>query len=194
MDKASFKQLLKKRSRRVADVEQLLSAVFNTIAFVVVLIENISDIENEDTKYDARILELATKKDNKVILPYVDEFCTLIKIIKYDAPIRACAKIIELLCVQYFVKLNPIYHDSLTATHLEKFTEACFDWMIADKATAIQAHSMYSLYLLGHKFDWIHPELIETINKSLPHGSIGYQNRGKKVIRAIEKGILLKLY
>ena len=194
MDNISFQQLLDKKSRKSHDVESLLSAVANNRDHVLTLIFAIGHVDDIDSKYAARILELAMKSDSKVLLPYLDNFCALIKSVKLEASIRACAKMIELLCVEYFVKHNSIYINCLTNVRLEQFIESCFDWMITDKATAIQAHSMYSLYLMGTIFDWIHPELIETINKNLPSGTIGFQNRGKKIIRAVESDTLLKLY
>ena len=65
--------------------------------------------------------------------------------------------------------------------------------MILNKSIAIQAHSMYALYLLGIKYNWIHPELALIIEKDIPNGSTGYKNRGRKVLKAIETNTRLKL-
>ena len=194
MDEIKFKRLIQKRSRNRQDAEILLAMIVDDNQYVSVLIDAISNGTTEDAIYNARILELAMKLENRVILHHLDPFCSLIHRIEIDAPIRAFAKIIELLCVEFFIKFNPIHRDCIQPEHLEQFTEACFDWMIANKATAIQAHSMYALYLLGQDIKWIYPELIETINRNMPDSSIGYQNRGRKIIQAIKSGDLLKLY
>lgn len=194
MDREQFITLLSGDNRDYRNRIPIANTVLENPEWIQILLEQMSEVANKNSAFAARILELTCKQNLKVILPYIAGFKNLIPSLKLDGSIRASAKIIELLCIEYFIKFNAIYLDSLTDTYLEQFTESCFDWMITDKATAIQAHSMYALYLLGTTFDWIHPELIETINRSLPYGSIGYQNRGKKVIQAIETGALLKLY
>ena len=194
MDKQEFIAVLSGDDRDYRNRIPIVHVVLENSQWILLLFEKMSEINDKSSAFSARILELACKQDLKVILAYLDDFSDLIPNLILDGSVRASAKIIELLTVEYFIKINPLYLDSLTDTHLERFTEVCFDWMISEKAVAIQAHSMYALYLLGHKLDWIHPELTEIIHKSLPYGSIGYQNRGKKVMLAIETGTLLKLY
>ena len=194
MNDSEFKQLLSKGSRSAKYVEQLLTSILETPNHVLILIDSIGEVDRKDSAYAARVLELAIKMESQVILPYLDEFCQLIKVVRLDASIRACAKIIEILCVKYYVHNNSKYKKAIHDLHKDQFTETCFDWMIGDKATAIQAHSMYALYLLGADYEWIYSELIQVINKSMMVSSIGYQNRGKKIISAIQRKVLLKLY
>jgi len=194
MDKAHFTRILNSDSRNYSNRPLLAAAVVEHPDWIFIVLENMSDIENKNSDMSARVLELACKQDLKLLFLCLDEFANLIPELKLDGSVRASAKIIELLCSEYFVKFNSIFINKLTDSHLEQFTESCFEWMISDKAIAIQAHSMYSLYLLGSKFDWIHTELVHTIERNLPHGSAGYQNRGKKIIKAIKTDKLLKLY
>lgn len=194
MDKERFNKLIVEGGYRWEHRDLLVSASLANNELIIELLENIARVDAKDSVYSARILELSVKKNLDVVLPNLEQFCGLLRHIKRDGSLRACAKIIELLCIAYFVKYKPTVIAHLDDKILETFTEVGFDWMITDKAIAIQAHAMYSLYLLGHKFDWIHDELVLVINQHLPDGSIGYKNRGRKVIRAIQTGTLLKLY
>ena len=194
MDRDQFISILAGHTKDYRNREPITNMVLQNPAWVPLILKRMADVGEKDSAFAARILELTCKRDLKIILPYLEEFTTLLARLEQDGSIRASAKIIELLCAAYFITDDSHYRDSLTDLYLQKFTEACFDWMIANSPTAIQAHAMYSLYLLGYKFEWIHNELIETINKRLAYGSTGYQNRGKKVILAIEKQKFLKLY
>jgi hypothetical protein len=194
MDKVHFKYVLNNDSRDYSNRPLLADVVLKHPDWVLIVLEKMSDPENKHSDMSARVLELACKGNLSIIFLCLDEFSTLISKLKLDGSIRASAKIIELLMVEYFIKLNPLYIKSLNDNHLEQFTESCFDWMITDKSIAIQAHSMYSLYLLGTKYNWIHTELIQNIKKNLPRASVGYQNRGKKIINAIKTDRILKLY
>jgi len=194
MDKVRFRHVLDSDSRDYSNRPLLVDAVLEHPEWIMIVLEKMSAINNKNSDMSARVLELACKEDLRLIFLCLDDFSILISKLKLDGSIRASAKIIELLMVEYFIKLNPIYIKKLTLNHLEQFTESCFDWMITDKAIAIQAHSMYSLYLLGTKYNWIHIELVQNIERNLPQGSTGYQNRGKKIINAIKTDRVLKLY
>jgi hypothetical protein len=194
MDKARFIQVLDCDSRDYSNRPLLAEAVLEHPDWIFIVLEKMSDLENKNSDMSARVLELACKENLSLIFLGLDEFSTLISELRLDGSIRASAKIIELLCIEYFVKFNPLYIKNLKDSHLEQFTESCFDWMITDKAIAIQAHSMYSLYMLGIKYDWVHTELVQNIERNLPQGSAGYQNRGGKIINAIKTDRILKLY
>jgi len=193
MDRPTFIKILASDSRDYSNRPLLVNSVIKNKSWILILLHNINDIENNNSSFSARILELSCKKELGLLLPYLDEFVAIIPKLKLDASIRASAKIIELLTIKYFLQKADIYRNSLTNSHLELFTENCFDWMINKKAIAIQAHSMYALYLMGKIYDWVHPELITMIERNLPKGSAGYKNRGKKVINAIKTNITFKL-
>lgn len=194
MDKAHFIKILKRDARDYSNRPILVDSILKNPDWIEILLEDITESEQNELDFNARILELLCKSDSKLILPYLDIFISVISNLKKPASIRASAKIIELLMVEYFVKFNPIYHEKINNQDLEKLTECCFDWILTNKSTAIQAHSMYCLYLLGSEFDWIHAELIQNLEKNIQFGSTGYQNRAMKIINAIKTNKLLKLY
>lgn len=194
MDKIKFIKLLKSDSKLLEHRTLLVDAVLQNHDWVSILLNDVANINDKQSNFSARILELVCKRGNlELIIPYLDKFSALVPKIKYEGVIRSSAKIIELLTVVYFIKVNSVYRTHLKAIHLEQFTETCFDWMLTDKSIAIQAHSMYSLYLLGTQYNWIHPELTQIIERNLPNSSMGYKNRGEKIIKAIHSNKVFKL-
>jgi len=194
MGKFRFIQILASDSRDYNNRTLLTNTILENKGWLTILLDNMGVVNNKNSHFSVRIFELVCKKDLSILLPYLDRFVEIIPTLKLDGSIRSSAKIIELLTVEYFIKYNPMYTRNLNIKHLEQFTETCFDWMITDKPTATQAHSMYSLYLLGTKFDWIHSELVENIEQNLPSGSTGYINRGRKILKAVHTKSILKLY
>ena len=193
MDKTKFIELLNNDSLQFEDRERLLNAVLINPHWIAVLLKNMNAVHDKQSYFSARTLELVCKRNLKLILPYLDTFCLLLPKIKLEGVIRSSAKMIELLTVDFFRGKEAINIEKINAKHLEQFTESCFDWMISGKSIAIQAHSMYALYLLGTTYDWIHSNLALIIEKDIPTGSTGYKNRGRKVLRAIETKTKLKL-
>ena len=142
MDKHQFNNLIVKGKYRWENRELLVNSAITNQNLILALLENIKEVDEKESVYSARILELAVKKEKKVLLPYLDHFCDFLKLVKFDGSVRACAKLIEIFCVEYFIKCNPVFLEKLTDKILELFTEVSFDWMITDKSIAIQAHSM----------------------------------------------------
>lgn len=189
MNQSTFTAILENDKDRLKHRDQLVIATLMNPNYVEILLTNMEAIEDDNSNFSARILELACKSKLGIVVPYLDAFCELLSKVKQGATVRACAKISELLVVSYFNNFPEVLKES----HLEKIIEAGFDWMITDQKTAIKAYTMQTLYLLGTKYDWIHPELALNIEKDIPTATIGYVNRGRKVIKAIETKKKLKL-
>jgi hypothetical protein len=193
MDKKLFIKILEKGSNKLGHRSLLVNSCLKNPTWVVILLGFMNTIDDENSTFSARILELSCRENLELILPFLNEFCTLLSKVKFDGTVRPCAKICELLMITYFLRNNIYYRNSITNVHLEKIIEAGFDWMITDKSIAIQAYTMQTLYLLGTKYGWIHSELALIIEKDIPTGSTGYKNRGRKVLKAIETETPLKL-
>ncbi len=193
MTEKKFIEILKKGSHKLDYRNSLVNACLKNPLWVSILLKNMSNIDDENSNFSARIFELACKEKLEIVLPFLDEFCNLLGKVKFDGVVRPCSKICELLMITYYLRNNIYYRNLITDSHLEKIIEAGFDWMITDKSIAIQAYSMQTLYLLGTKYDWIHKELALLIEKDIPNGSTGYKNRGRKVLKAIETNTPLKL-
>jgi hypothetical protein len=46
---------------------------------------------------------------------------------------------------------------------------------------------MHTLYLFGKDFDWIHPELLQILERDFPDQSAGFKARAKHLIKKIKK-------
>ncbi len=133
------------------------------------------------------VLEFTVKEKLSYIFDYLDRFTANIKHLHLDSSVRPIAKICELLIVSYFSKTKNKTKQVLTDEHLEKFATTCFDWLIGDYKVATKAYSMTSLFLLGQKFDWIHPELKLVLEQNYATGSAGYKARARKTLEKINK-------
>ena len=87
-----------------------------------------------------------------------------------------------MVCEAYFKKKDPTFLKTVTNNQLEKIMTACFDWLIGPMNIAPKVFAMSSLYYLGFKFDWVHPELKQVLEDNYPNGTSGYRNRAKKTL------------
>lgn len=131
------------------------------------------------------VLEFSAKENIASILENIDDFTTTISIVKLDSSVRPMAKICEYLITAYFHKQENKTQASFTNAHLEKITNSCFDWLIGNHKVAAQAYSMTCLYLLGKKFDWIHPELKMVLEQNYSSGSAAYKARARLTLAKI---------
>jgi hypothetical protein len=131
----------------------------------------------------AWVFELVCTKKMTWLYNYLDVFTANIKDVHFDSAVRPLSKICQLLIIKN--DKTPI--NNLTETHKEHIFEACFDWMISDHKVAIKAYSMYTLFLLGKQYDWIHEELKLIILKNIDSESKAYKSRGKITLEQIRK-------
>lgn len=193
MDKELFIETLNKGTHKLELRNLLIATCLKNPSYIPILLKNIEQVEDKNSTFSTRILELACKENLAIIIPNLDEFCEMLQLLKQEASIRACAKICELLMIANFTNNNKIYIASIKQQHQEKIIETSFDWMISSQPTAIQAYTMHSLYLLGTKHDWIHPELVLILERAIPTGSVGLVNRARKIIKAIQTNKRFKL-
>ena len=92
-----------------------------------------------------------------------------------------------MVCEAYFKKKDPVFTQNITDDQLEKIMTSSFDWLIGPMNMAPKVFSMTSLYYLGLKFNWVHPELKLVLEDSYAEGSTGYQNRAKKTLDKLAK-------
>lgn len=146
------------------------------------------DVDNETSIKAAWILEwICTNHQLELILPYLDDFTSQIKTLKFDSSIRPCAKICEHLATAYYSKSENDIKNKLQQKHIEAIIETGFDWLITPQKIAVKAYTMNTLYLFGLEKDWIHPELKHLIETKIIHESKGTKARGKHILKLIEK-------
>ena len=193
MDKQTYIELLNLDAKKYNYKNELIDFSLKNPNYISILISNIEKVDYENSSFSARILELTIKKNIELIIPFINTFCDFLNKVKFTQTIRSCSKICELLMIEYFIKDNVKIIHSIQNKDLEKIIEAGFNWMINDQPIAVQAYTMQTLFLLGTKYNWIHSELAFIIEKNIPYSSIGYKNRGRKVLKAIKTNTNLKL-
>ena len=133
------------------------------------------------------VLEFVCHKKLEWMIPFLDEFTEALKNFKLDSSKRPIAKICQLMIMAYFGKKPHIYKHKLEDIHLERIAEACFDWVINDEKTAAKVYSIYTLFGLGKKYDWIYPELKLVLEKDIHKESPGYKAAAKKILANLPK-------
>lgn len=134
----------------------------------------------------ARVLELLCGDYLHLIIPYLDEFTENIDKVHLDSAVRPVAKICEYLGKAYDTKEKNEIQSTLTSKHKEKIVEACFDWMISDVKIAPKAYAMNTLYVFGKESDWIHPELVQILERDFQLQSCGFKARAKHILKKIK--------
>ena len=83
-----------------------------------------------------------------------------------------------------------IYEDILIPESIEgQLFEKCYEYVADPKMPiAIRAFSLTILEKLVTKFPDLKDEVVDLITEHLPHGSVGFQNRAKKILGRMRKG------
>jgi hypothetical protein len=132
------------------------------------------------------VLEYSCKNSIEIIIPFLDDFIENLHKVNFDSSKRPVAKICELICEFYSKnELTPI-KKVLTNVHINKISEACFDWLISNEKVAVKAHAMRSLFLLGKKFDWIHPELKQVLEQGFSTHTAAYKARARHILNKLK--------
>jgi hypothetical protein len=96
------------------------------------------------------------------------------------------AKVCEYLAKAYYGKEPSAVKTQLTTEHQERMIEACFDWMINDEKIAPKAYAMKTLYLFGRDYDWIHPELMQILERDFQMQRSGFKARAKHILKRLK--------
>ena len=151
------------------------------------LLEILFMVDDKTSSKAAWVLEFVCNENLELILPHLDAFTEQINKVHLDSAIRPVAKISEMLAKAFYSKENNSFKSALQFKHKEKIIETCFDIMITDEKIAPKAYAMHTLYLFGKDFDWIHPELLQILERDFPDQSPGFKARAKHLIKKIKK-------
>ncbi|WP_431121706.1 adenylosuccinate lyase [Flagellimonas flava] len=146
------------------------------------LLQEVFDQDKTDSFNASWVFDHLMRKKLVYLLPYLDEFTGGLSKLTNESGIRPMAHVCELLCEAYFKKKDETFVKNMTAEHLEKIMTVCFDWFIGEHKVAAKVFAMSSLFYLGTKFDWVHPELKMILEDTIAQGTAGYKNRAKKTL------------
>jgi len=165
-----------------AKVDQLVDELMFQPNMVGSLLEEILVEEQEGTFNASWTFRHLMQKKLDYLLPFLNEFTEMLGNLKSEATIRSMACVCEMVCITYFKKEDPAFQKNISDEQLEKIMTACFDWLISPMNMAPKVFSMTSLYYLGLKLDWVHPQLRLTLEDTYASGTTGYKNRAKKTL------------
>lgn len=158
--------------------------VLNDKSLIPDLITIAIDIDNISHHKACWICELVFENKIEWLSEYLDVFCNTLSNYTNESAMRPISKIC-LFAVEYHYKKSS---DFLNTAHLNKITEACFDWLINPEVkVATKAYSMRALFILGKKEDWIYPELENILPLGFSTHSAGYKSAAKDILQRIEK-------
>jgi len=161
--------------------------VINNPELMPIVLDILFDVDNKISCRAAWLLEFVARENLDAILPYLDRIVDEMHKVHLDSGLRPIAKVCEYLIEAYYSKHNTKTKSVLNTAHKEKIVELCFDYLITDQKIAPQAYAMNVLYLLGHDYDWIHPELVQLLEKGYASGSAGFKARARCIFEKLKK-------
>ncbi len=161
--------------------------VARTPKLIKELLDIIAQIDTDVSCKAAWVLEYTIKQDLTLLIPYLDDFITILPKVYKDAAVRPMAKLCELIAIDFYKTKSIAYQKALKLQHRTAFTEVGFDWMITDQKVAVKAYTMTALYWLGTEFDWVHPELKNILESNYSTGSAAYQARARQVLKKLNR-------
>ena len=161
--------------------------VINNPELLYPLLEILFTVDDKISCRAAWVFEFMCSEKLESVIPHLDIFTKNIGRVHLDSAVRPVAKVSELIIKSYHDKNDNTIKKHLTQEHIERITEACFDWMINDQKVAVKAYSMHTLYLLGKSYDWIHPELLIILERDFSSQSAAFKARARHIIRLLKK-------
>ncbi|MDC6365024.1 MULTISPECIES: hypothetical protein [Flavobacteriaceae] len=170
-----------------AQVEQLVDQLLSHPELAGPLFQEVLKEDSEGTFNASWTFDHLMRKKLVYLLPIFDEFVDGLPQLKSESCIRPMAHTCEMIAEAYFKKKDPAFIKNITDEQLDKILTSCFDWLISPMNIAPKVFSMTTLYYLGLKFDWVHPELRLVLEDTFATGTVGYQNRAKKTLDKLTK-------
>jgi hypothetical protein len=182
LEPSEINQLLSEVDASRQKRANLAAMVFDNPELLVRLFTKAFEMSDPLSSRACWVLELISKERLDYLLPYLDDLVPKLALFHLDSSIRPMAKICETLTESYFSKTENETQKVVTETHLEHITAACFDWLISPQKVAVQVYAMSTLWWIGHKVNWIHPELKLILEQGYPLGSAAYKARARHIL------------
>lgn len=184
MDPAAFRQKVAASTAHRPVRDELSGMVFHDPKLFRELVTLALDVDDKNHHKACWTLELVCEKEIGWLKDYLDAFCDALAAYRHDGAIRSISKIC-LFCVQYNIRYR---EEFLTPAHLQKITEACFDWLIGNAKVASKAYAMRTLYLAGKSEAWIHTELHPILEQGFPQHSAAYKVPAREILEKLRRG------
>lgn len=165
---------------------QFANKILDDLSLFPKLMEILFWVDDEVSCRAAWVFELICRENIEVLIPHLNTFTQNLRRVHLDSAMRPVAKVCELLVLANHSKHDYYIKTALNTKHKELIIEACFDWLINDVKIATKAFAMTSLFYLGHEYDWVHPELLQILERDFPNQSAGFKARARHIIKKIK--------
>ena len=144
-------------------------------------------VDDKVSNRAAWLLEFVARENLDAILPHLDRITQEMPKVHQDPAVRPIAKVCEYLIEAYYHKDHNKTKEHLKSVHKERIIELSFDYLITNQKVAAQAYSMNTLFKLGKDYDWVHPELLQILERGYAKGSAGYKARARRIFKKLKK-------
>jgi len=151
------------------------------------LLQQVFDQDNTDSFNAGWVFDHLMRKKLVYLLPHFENFTLGLPKLRSESIIRPMAHVCEMSIEAYFKTKDPIFVEYMTPEQLERILTVCFDWLIGDHKVAAKVFSMSSLYYLGLKYDWVHPELQMILEQQMHEGTAAYKSRASKTLAKLRE-------
>lgn len=167
--------------------DELSGAVLRNKALLPDLLTIALTIKDKNHHKACWIAELVFEAKTEWLGNYLDIFCETLAVFTNESAMRPISKIC-LFAVEHHQQNDKF----LNTLQLQRIIETCFDWLINPKTkVATKAYAMRTLFLLGKKENWIHPELTRILREDAAKHTAAYKAAAKDVLRKIDRHLFL---
>ncbi|MGW9686609.1 hypothetical protein [Flagellimonas sp. 2504JD1-5] len=168
-------------------INQLVDQLVRLPELTGPLLQEVFDQDGTDSFNASWTFDHLMRKKLVYLLPHFEKFTEGLAGLKSESIIRSMAHVCEFSMEAYFEVKDPVFTKNITSEQLERILTVCFDWLIGTHKVAAKVFAMSSLYYLGLKYDWVHPELKMVLEQQHHRDSAGYKSRAKKTLAKLRK-------
>lgn len=168
-------------------IDKLVTQLIKHPELTEPLLEEVFTQDKTDSFNASWVFDHVMRKKLVYLLPHFEKFTAGLANLTSESIIRPMAHVCELTMEAYFKTKDTSFREHITDVQLERVMTVCFDWLIGKHKVAAKVFAMTSLYYLGMKFDWVHPELKLIVEQTAHEGTAGYKFRSGKTLADLKK-------
>ncbi|WP_420602107.1 hypothetical protein [Flagellimonas sp.] len=170
-----------------AEITQLVDQLATQPELIGHLLDEVFAQDKTDSFNASWTFDHLMRKKLVYLLPHFEKFTKGLEGLKSESIIRSMAHVCEFSMEAYFKAKDPVFTQNISPEQLERILTVCFDWLIGEHKVAAKVFAMSSLYYLGLKYDWVHPELKMVLEQQNHRDSAGYKSRAAKTLAKLRK-------
>jgi hypothetical protein len=176
MNSELYKNIANSSTYRISRDENAQLILVNADLFPD-LLELALNLDDKNHHKACWILELVLEKQLHFVTDHLPVFCLSLSKFTNESALRSISKICLFLS----------RHLTLSNLQEDQIIESCFDWLInEDRKVAAKAYAIRTLFELGKKNDWIHPELQRILSDDYHKHSVAYKAVAREILKKIK--------